>query len=84
MRRQNVLRWAQPWPLDSCDVCGTHLGVLSTLGADTLPAAGRQLLVPAPVVAEVGYLPACEAGTRVESLFLSAFARRPWICDQTS
>ncbi len=36
--------------------------------------AGRALLVPATVVAEVGYLLAREAGARVESLFLTALA----------
>ena len=37
-------------------------------------AAGRDLLVPATVAAEVGYLLACEAGARVESLFLRSLA----------
>jgi predicted nucleic acid-binding protein len=36
--------------------------------------AGRLLLVPGTVVAEVGYLLAREAGARVESLFLTALA----------
>lgn len=36
--------------------------------------AGRPLLVPGTVVAEVGYLLAREAGGRVESLFLRAMA----------
>jgi predicted nucleic acid-binding protein len=36
--------------------------------------AGGDLLVPATVVAEVGYLLAREAGARVESLFLAALA----------
>lgn len=36
--------------------------------------AGRDLLVPATVVAEVGYLLAREAGARVEALFLTALA----------
>lgn len=36
--------------------------------------AGRPLLVPGTVVAEVGYLLAREAGARVESLFLTALA----------
>jgi len=40
----------------------------------SLHAAGRQMLVPAPVVAEVGYLLAREAGTRVESLFLRSLS----------
>ena len=37
-------------------------------------AAGRELLVPATVTAEVGYLLAREAGPRVESLFLASLA----------
>jgi predicted nucleic acid-binding protein len=36
--------------------------------------AGRPLLVPATVVAEVGYMLAREAGARVEALFLTAVA----------
>jgi predicted nucleic acid-binding protein len=40
----------------------------------SLHAAGRQMLVPAPVVAEVGYLLAREAGARVESLFLRSLS----------
>lgn len=36
--------------------------------------AGRDLLVPATVTAEVGYLLAREAGARVESLFLRSLA----------
>ena len=39
-----------------------------------LHEAGTQLLVPATVVAEVGYLLAREAGPRVESLFLRSLA----------
>jgi predicted nucleic acid-binding protein len=39
-----------------------------------LHAAGRELLVPATVVAEVGYLLAREADPRVESLFLRSLA----------
>jgi len=39
-----------------------------------LHSAGRDLLVPATVVAEVGYLLAREAGPRVESLFLQSLA----------
>jgi uncharacterized protein len=39
-----------------------------------LHAAGRQLLIPATVVAEVGYLLSREAGPRVESLFLRSVA----------
>jgi hypothetical protein len=37
-------------------------------------AARRDLLVPATVVAEVGYLLAREAGPRVEALFLQSLA----------
>ena len=37
-------------------------------------AAGRELLVPATVTAEVGYLLAREAGPGVESLFLASLA----------
>lgn len=40
----------------------------------SLHEAGRNLLIPAPVVAEVGYLLAREAGPRVESLFLRSLA----------
>ena len=39
-----------------------------------LHADGRDLLVPATVVAEVGYLLAREAGAHVESLFLQSLA----------
>ncbi len=39
-----------------------------------LHEAGTELLVPATVVAEVGYLLAREAGARVESLFLRSLA----------
>jgi predicted nucleic acid-binding protein len=39
-----------------------------------LHLAGRQLLVPGTVVAEVGYLLARNAGSRVEALFLDAVA----------
>lgn len=39
-----------------------------------LHEAGTQLLVPATVVAEVGYLLAREAGPRIESLFLRSLA----------
>jgi predicted nucleic acid-binding protein len=41
---------------------------------DALHGAGRQLLVPATVVAEVGYLLARESGARLESLFLRSLA----------
>ena len=40
----------------------------------SLHSAGTELLVPATVVAEVGYLLAREAGPRVESLFLRSLA----------
>lgn len=39
-----------------------------------LHAAGRQLLIPPTVVAEVGYLLNREAGPRIESLFLRSIA----------
>jgi len=39
-----------------------------------LHLAGRALLVPATVVAEVGYLLAREAGAAVEAMFLTALA----------
>jgi uncharacterized protein len=39
-----------------------------------LHAAGRELLIPATVIAEVGYLLNREAGPRVESLFLRSVA----------
>jgi predicted nucleic acid-binding protein len=39
-----------------------------------LHLAGRELLVPGTVVAEVGYLLARNAGARVEALFLTALA----------
>lgn len=40
----------------------------------SLHKAGQDLVIPAPVVAEVGYLLAHEAGPRVESLFLRSLA----------
>lgn len=40
----------------------------------SLHEAGRKMLVPTPVVAEVGYLLGREAGARVESLFLRSLA----------
>ena len=40
----------------------------------SLHEAGTELLIPAPVVAEVGYLLGREAGPRVESLFLRSLA----------
>jgi predicted nucleic acid-binding protein len=39
-----------------------------------LHAAGRELLIPGTVIAEVGYLLNREAGPRVESLFLRSVA----------
>lgn len=39
-----------------------------------LHLAGRQILIPAPVVAEVGYLLAREAGPTVEAAFLRSLA----------
>ncbi len=41
---------------------------------NSLHALGKPLLVPATVVAEVGFLLAREAGARVESLFLRSLA----------
>ena len=41
-----------------------------------LHLAGRPILVPGTVVAEVGYLLARNAGPRVEALFLDASTRR--------
>jgi len=41
---------------------------------NALHAVRRELLVPATVIAEVGYLLAREAGARVESLFLRSLA----------
>jgi hypothetical protein len=39
-----------------------------------LHLAGHQLFVPGPVVAEVGFLLAREAGFRIEALFLRSLA----------
>jgi predicted nucleic acid-binding protein len=39
-----------------------------------LHLAGQQILIPAPVVAEVGYLLAREAGSTVEAAFLRSLA----------
>jgi predicted nucleic acid-binding protein len=66
-------------------ICDTGPLVASALSNDSdhracvelftaLHASGRQMLVPAPVVAEVGYLLAREARSRVESLFLRSLA----------
>jgi predicted nucleic acid-binding protein len=41
-----------------------------------LHLAGRRILVPGPVVAEVGYLLAREGGARVEAQFLTSLAER--------
>jgi predicted nucleic acid-binding protein len=40
----------------------------------SLHLAGRRILVPGPVVAEVGFLLAAKGGPRVESAFLRSFA----------
>jgi uncharacterized protein len=66
-------------------VCDTGPLVAAALSNDTdhaacvrlfndMHAAGRDLLIPATVTAEVGYLLAREAGPRVESLFLRSLA----------
>jgi uncharacterized protein len=66
-------------------VCDTGPLVAAALSNDTdhaacvrlfndMHAAGRDLLIPAAVTAEVGYLLAREAGPRVESLFLRSLA----------
>jgi uncharacterized protein len=66
-------------------VCDTGPRVAAALSNDSdhkacvelftaLHAARRELLMPATVVAEVGYLLAREAGARVESLFLRSLA----------
>ena len=66
-------------------VCDTGPLVAAALSNDTdhaacvrlfndMHAAGRDLLIPATVTAEVGYLLAREAGARVESLFLRSLA----------
>jgi predicted nucleic acid-binding protein len=39
-----------------------------------LHPVGRQILVPGPVIAEVGYLPGRKGGPRVEAAFLRSFA----------
>jgi len=57
-----------------------HLGCVQLF--TRLHEAGTELLIPAPVIAEVGYLLAREAGSRVESLFLRSLAEvisRLWI-----
>ncbi len=45
-----------------------------------LHLAGRSLLVPGPVVAEVGYLLGREAGPRVEAMFLRSLADGDFAC----
>jgi uncharacterized protein len=66
-------------------ICDTGPLVAAALASDAdhascvklftdLHGAGTQLLVPATVVAEVGYLLAREAGPRLESLFLRSLA----------
>lgn len=66
-------------------VCDTGPLVAAALSNDTyhppcvrlfndLHTAGRKLLIPATVVAEVGYLLSREAGPQVESLFLRSIA----------
>src|SRR5262249_5659152 len=45
-------------------------------------AAGRELLVPATVIAEVGYLLAREAGSGVESLFLASLAAGDFVAGE--
>jgi len=66
-------------------VCDTGPLVAAALGNDAdhhasvelfsgMHLANRPMLVPGPVVAEVGYLLAREAGARVESAFLRSLA----------
>jgi uncharacterized protein len=50
-----------------------------------LHLAGRRILVPGPVVAEVGYLLAREGGPQVEAQFLTSLAERTlWPVELTS
>jgi predicted nucleic acid-binding protein len=50
-----------------------------------LHLAGRRILVPDPVVAEVGYLLARAGGARVEAQFLTSLAERTlWPVELTS
>jgi predicted nucleic acid-binding protein len=44
-----------------------------------LHLARRELLVPAPVIAEVGYLPGSRAGARAEALFLRSLTNGDFI-----
>jgi hypothetical protein len=44
-----------------------------------LRLANRQLLLPSPIVAEVGYLLGAKAGARIEAFFLRALADRDFI-----
>jgi uncharacterized protein len=46
----------------------------------SLHLAGRQVLVPAPVVAEVGYLLGRTGGARIEAAFLQSFADGTLTC----
>jgi uncharacterized protein len=66
-------------------VCDTGPLVAAAIGDDArhrecvdlftaLHLAGRRILVPGPVVAEVGYLLAREGGARVEAQFLTSLA----------
>jgi predicted nucleic acid-binding protein len=41
--------------------------------------AGRQMLLPAPIIAEVGYLLGTRAGARAESIFLRSLAAHDFV-----
>ena len=41
--------------------------------------AGRQMLLPAPIVAEVGYLLGTRAGARAEAVFLRSLAAHDFV-----
>jgi len=41
--------------------------------------AGRQMLLPAPIVAEVGYLLGTRAGVKAESVFLRSLAAHDFV-----
>src|SRR5688572_23341575 len=56
----------------------TTIGQASTCSPDCI-WRGRELLVPATVVAEVGYLLNREAGSRVEAMFLGSLAEGDFI-----
>jgi predicted nucleic acid-binding protein len=71
-------------------ICGTAPIVAAALYKDPdhhrcvelstgLRLANRQLLLPSPIVAEVGYLLAAKAGARTEAFFLRALADRDFI-----